>query len=219
MGEIKITRGKITIRDRKTGNIVNEIEIPAGQIIKYWPEKEPDNSHRERLNREKDGLLHPQIAQDIIRIRDSVSYIGKEGNLLGKYNMFMFTLSPKPKTLQRKGGNEQSKQRNIYKDYITEEFKKNRDALEKFKGLKIFVYLCFYLRKKKFEGTDLDNYPKLILDCLKPFSGDDSQIITLLLEKKQLYVDYHKADLDFIENTLIIVAEENARKDIFKVIY
>lgn len=218
MGEIKIKSGKLTIRDRKTGEIVEEINIPEGEVIKFWKEEETDNWHRERFDRSKDGLVHSQIAQDIDKITKNVSYEDKNGSLKSKYNLWLSTLSPKPKTLQRKGDKRQTQQRNIYKNLFQEEFEKNKQDLEKFKRKGLFVYLCFYLRDRKYKTTDLDNYPKLILDALKPYIGDDSQITTLLLEKKQLYKDYNNSDLDFVENSLIIVAEENAKQDIIEAI-
>ena len=80
----------------------------------------------------------------------------------------------------------------------------------------MYFLLCFYLRKKNYESSDLDNYAELILDVLKLYSGDDSQITTLLLDKKMLYNNYDKSDLDFLENTLMVVTEEKAKQDFLK---
>ena len=93
MSKVKVAKGKITFRDPKTGES-KEINIPKGQVIQFWKEEKPDTSHRGRLNRDKDGLVHPQIAKDLVRIRDGVSYTNEEGYLIGKYEMFMLTLSP-----------------------------------------------------------------------------------------------------------------------------
>jgi len=45
------------------------------------------------------------------------------------------------------------------------------------------------------------------LDALQPYVGDDRNIISVHLDKKQLYDDYPKPDIDFLENTLIVIVE------------
>ena len=204
-------KGKFSLRDAKTGEIIGEGNMNE---IFAKPEDNPDNSHRERLDRKKQGLVHKQIYDDMQKIMKQVSYIDETNFPKGKYQTWTKTIEPNPKTLQRKGG--QSNIRKKYREILEEYFKKEKDELGKFKDKKLLVYLCFYLRKDRFEKSDVDNYIKWFIDSFKEYIGDDKQIATLIAEKKQLDDNYEEADLDFLETTLVYITEHRARSDLLK---
>lgn len=94
--------------------------------------------------------------------------------------------------------------------------KKNEKNLRKFKGKNLFIYLCFYLRKVKYENSDVHNYHDLVIDAFNPYVGDDSKITSVHLEKKKLNEKYPKEDLDFLENTLVVIVEDKHKNDLLK---
>jgi len=212
MENIKIKKAKLIIH--KEDGITEEIDLPGAEIVKIEREKKSNGWYRQRLDRNKDGLLHPQIMQDLARFVKGLAQDNEDGKYIAKYDWWGYTIPVKPKTLQKRGDKRQRKRRNIYKQYLIEEIEKHKEGLEELFGKKVIIYLCFYLRRSKYEQSDLDNYAKLILDSIKSYIGDDSQITTLLMDKKLLYQHYDDADLDFLENTLIIVADEKAKKDL-----
>jgi Holliday junction resolvase RusA-like endonuclease len=133
--------------------------------------------------------------------------------ILKNLNLFS-TLQPKPRPFQKRGGKRNKNWRNKYKEYLSEDISKNEKDLKKFKNKKVLLYLCFYLRKRNFEQSDIDNYVELIMDALKCYIGDDKNVVNLIVDKKMLYEEYDPSDLDFLENTLVLVSEPLAKKDI-----
>jgi len=207
MGEVKVLKGKLTVRDRKTGNIVKEIEIPAGQVIKFWQEKEPNNWHRKEFDRNKDGLVHTQIIQDIQKIIRKISYIEGNNTLKSKCLAEITTVAPKPKT-------QQSHSISKYKQLLKDHFQKHQQSLSRFKDKKLLVYICIYLRKERYEQSDVDNFIKPIIDALKEYFGDDNKVEAIIAEKKQLFEEYHQEDLDFLESSLVAILDIKARKNL-----
>lgn len=173
-------------------------------------EKDSIPWHREKFDRKKDGLLVPEIMEDMNRISLNLCKINEKGERIGKYPAWMTNLSPNPKT--SKGAKQE------YSSYLKEGINKgNKDnELAKFIGREKLVYIIVYLRDKRYlSGNDVDNFAKLILDSLKPFIGDDDKITTLMVEKK-LLSNYPKEDLDFIEQAVVVVTVPDAKKDLFK---
>ncbi len=203
-----IKRAKLTIRDKKTGEI-KEIEIDPSKVWSKVEDK-PNNWHRKEFNRFTGNIAHPQIIQDINRIGKNIIALHPNG-----INFISFILTPRPMPLQ-KGDSKQAEYRKLYRERLDEAIKKNEKNLKKFKGKKLFIYLCFYLRKVKYENTDVHNYHDLIIDAFRPYIGDDKQIISLHLDKKQLSEKYPKEDLDFLENTLVIIVEIKHKNDLLK---
>ena len=178
--------------------------------IKIIKEEKPNTWYRERFDRDKQGIICNEIARDMQWLTKNLTTTNEEGKLVGKYNIVMFNLQNKPKTLQRRGKN-----RSEYKKILIKEMKKRENDLLKFKDTFVLVYLCFYLRKEKFMTTDLDNYSKTVIDALKEFIGDDSKIVSLILEKKELG-SYPKEDMDFVEQALLVLTDPKARTDIIR---
>jgi len=210
-----LIKGTLTIRDPNTGKIIKEIDIKPNDTLMYKREEIQDLSYRIRLDRKKSGLFHKQVHDDMMKIVEQTSINNGTKFPKGKYLTWMKSIEPNPKTLQRRGG--QSEQRKAYKETLEEYFKKSEKELEKFKDKKLLVYLCFYLRKERFETSDVDNYVKWFIDTFKEYIGDDKQVETLIAEKKQLYDDYSKEDLDFLETTIVYITEHSAIEDILTI--
>ena len=201
--EIKVKKVKLTMRNRKTGE-ETELVNAENAIIKMMREKEPDYSHRTRFDKNKDALLHPQIGQDVKKIMDKFSYTDKNGFLKGKYLIEIMSVSPKPKT-------QQSKSVSKYKKLLKEELIKRRNNLAKFKNKKLLIYICIYLRKERYEQSDVDNFIKPLIDGLKEYFGDDNKVQTVIAEKKQLDERYDEQDFDFLECSLVAITDFKAR--------
>jgi len=203
-----IKRAKLTMRDKKTGEI-KEIEIAP---TKVWSrvEDEPDNWHRKEFDRFTGNIAHPQIIRDIEKIGRKIMALQPNGI---NFNAFILTTRPMP---LQKGDSKQSKYRKLYRDRLDEAIKKNEKNLRKFKGKNLFIYLCFYLRKVKYENSDVHNYHDLVIDAFNPYIGDDSKITSVHLEKKKLNEKYPKEDLDFLENTLVVIVEDKHKNDLSK---
>ena len=151
--------------------------------IKKEKRNHEDYSYRRYLNREKDAILLPVVSRDM-GILAGNNAIEKDGKIVGKRNIYLSSIPIKPKPFGNLKG-KSSKQKEKYKNYFREHFKKKGEELEKLKKEKhLLVYLCFYLREKKFLKSDIDNYIKVIIDVLSEFIGDDSKIVSLIVEKK-----------------------------------
>ena len=193
-GEQKKLKG-ITIEIRKTS-------------VKFIPEDKTYPWWREQLDRNKEGILCPQIMQDMQRIASNLTVDNEEGQRIGKYNFFITNLSPNPKSSQ-------GRHKVAYREALVSKLQKRKDELLKFKDKKVLVYVGIYLRKKRFKTHDVDNFLKAIIDALKPFVGDDSKIVSILADKKELE-NYPTEDLDFLEQIFIVVTDPSARADILK---
>lgn len=173
-----------------------------------------DYSYRKYFNREKDAILLPIVSRDV-GILAGNNIIEKKGNLIGKRQIYVSSIPIKPKPFGNLKRNN-SKQKEKYKNYFKEHFKKKGEELEKLKKEEnLLVYLCFYLRERKFLKTDVDNYVKVIIDALSDFIGDDNKIVSLIVEKKGL-INIDPKDADFFEQTLIFVSTPDAKEDLFK---
>ena len=148
--------------------------------------------------------MHSQIGQDTKRILDKLSYPDEKGFLKAKYLIEIMSVSPKPKT-------QQSKSATKYKKLLKEEMKKREKNLAKFKDKKLLVYICIYLRKERYEQSDVDNFIKLLIDGLKEYFGDDNKVQTVIAEKKMLDEQYEDEDLDFLECSLVVITDFKAR--------
>ncbi|MDP4012022.1 MAG: RusA family crossover junction endodeoxyribonuclease [Candidatus Nanoarchaeia archaeon] len=185
------------------------IEIREGSIT-FTREDKTYAWWRERLDRDKDGILCPEIGQHMLNIAQSFTRKNDKGQIVSKYNMFMTNLSPNPRSSQ---GLKKQK----YKKYLINHLNKNKEALLKFKDKEVLVYIAVYLRPKKAETQDIDNFSKVILDALKEFIGDDSKVNTLIMKKYKLE-NYPKEDLSFLEQVVILVTDPKASSTLSEVI-
>lgn len=144
----------------------------------------------------------------MLRIAQNLTVPGADGRLIGKYNVFITNLPPNPSSSQ---GDRKAQ----YKQYLLDALDKKKTDLEKFKGKKVLVYLAVYLRRKRFETNDVDNFIKVILDALKVYIGDDKDVVSILTDKKILE-GYPAQDLDFIEQVLLVITDPAAKSDLFK---
>jgi len=188
--------------DKKTGK-TNKILVTS--------EKYSDNWHRERFDRKKDAILPPDIIADMQIIGKNLCKVNEKGQYIGKYsNLFLVNLPANPKS------SKQSKQE--YSSFVREIVKKKKwdKTIAKFYDKRVLIYICVYLRKSRCDkGNDVDNFAKTILDSIKEYLGDDSQVDTLIVEKKAL-IGYHEEDLDFLEQVIIAITDPEAKVDIFK---
>jgi len=199
--EKKIPSFDIEIREITVGGVKkNFVRIIPSKINTPW--------HRTSFDKNKDGLLIKEIADDMQRITSNLLKKNENGKLIGKYNFFIVNLTPNPKSSQ-------GKWKSAYKKFLIDKLKKSKEDLEKFKGKKVFVYVCVYLRKQKMQRNDVDNFLKAILDSLIPYIGDDVNNVSVHIDKKELE-GYSKEDLDFIEQIFIVVTDPAAKKDIFR---
>lgn len=175
--------------------------------IKFIPEDITDPWWRDHLNRSKDGILCPQILSHMHKILLNLTKVNDVGQRVGKYNIFMTNLQPNPKSSQ-------GKMKTTYKDNLIERFEKSREKLEKFRDKEVFVYIAIFLRPKRYDSHDLDNFLKAIIDSLNEFIGDDSKVVSILTDKIKL-IDYPKEDFDFLEQAFIVIGDNlEARSDI-----
>ena len=112
----------------------------------------------------------------------------------------------KPKSMQ-------GEKKKIYRKYLEDLFITKSKSLEIFKEHEIFVYICVFLSKKRY-STNVDNIAKPIIDAMKSYFEGDRKIKVLIVEKKMLDEKYPKDDLDYLQNSMIIVVDANFR-DVF----
>jgi len=198
---LTLKRGNEKILELKGDEIASFSLIPEKSVSPYW---------RKILDRNRDCLVHKQNYEDLNSFIKNIPHTYNEnGQPIAKYEAWACVVPPKPKSLQASSVSK-------YKKNLTEFFETQKDKLQKFKDLNLLIYLCVYLRKERFD-TDVDNLAKPILDSLKPYFGDDKKVHTLIVEKKQLYDNYDPTDLDFIENSLVIILDSMVRNDIVKI--
>lgn len=183
------------------------IEI-RNDIIKFIPEENTEPWWRLGLDRQEDGFLFPEIANDIERIASNLTVTGEDGLKRGKYNLFMTNLTPNPKSSQ---GNMKAK----YSAYLIKKLQSRAVDLKRFYDKKVLIYLAIYLRKERFETNDVDNFIKVTLDAIKTYTGDDRNVVSVIAEKKILE-GYPVQDLDFIEQILLVITDPEAKADIMK---
>ncbi len=181
------------------------IEIRNGSI-RFIPEDGAYPWWRKQLDRQKEGILCPQIANHMLKVASNLTKKDEQGQRVGKYDVYITNLPPNPKSSQ---GNMKTK----YKRNIISCLEKKKEGLEKFKDKEIFVYVAIYLRPERYKTHDIDNFLKAIIDSLKEYTGDDSKVVCILADKYQLE-DYPKEDLDFLEQAFIVVADPKARREI-----
>ena len=68
-----------------------------------------------------------------------------------------------------------------------------------------------YLRKERYEQSDVDNFIKPLIDGLKEYFGDDNKVQTVIAEKKMLDEKYAEEDFDFLECSLVTITDFKAR--------
>ena len=207
--EFKVKNIRLTKINRKTGEETEIINADDG-VIKMKREKECDFSYRYRFDKNRDSIMHKQIAKDAERFINKLSYTDEGGCLKAKYLVEIMLVSPKPKT-------QQSKSSPKYKKLIKEQIEKRKKNLAKFKNKKLLVYICVYLRKERYEQSDVDNFTKPIIDGMKEYFGDDNIVQTVIVEKKMLDEQYDEKDLDFLECSLVVITEYGAKSMIMNV--
>jgi Holliday junction resolvase RusA-like endonuclease len=172
------------------------IEVGNG-VAKIIPEDKTNHWYRNVLDRQKDGILCPEILQDMYQTARKLDIVDEKG--IGKCNAFMVNLSPNPKSSQGRLKTE-------YKNALIEKLEKEKSKIIEFKDKKVKLHISIYLRKERFEKQDVDNFIKVIVDSLKPFIGDDKNIISVSAEKKELE-NYTQEDMDFLEQVVITIIE------------
>lgn len=179
------------------------MNIKEKNIQHYW--------WRTILDKNKDCILHEQNAEDLNKfIKNNIPYTRNEnGQKIAKGEIYATLIPPKPKSSQTHSISK-------YKKNLNDFFKTRKNNLDRFKNLNKLIYLCFYLSEKRFKA-DVDNLAKPVLDALKPYFGDDSKIHTLIVEKKQLKEGYEPEDLDYYENSVIIILDVMTRDNIIKI--
>ncbi len=182
-----------------------------GGTITLIPEHTTTPTWR-NLDRKKEGIVPDELLKDYFKIAMNLTKPYDDGKRIGKYHIFMTTISPNPKSSQ-------GALKSFYKEAIIENLKKKEEFFmqfnKQFNKKEILLYVAVYLRKDRYEKNDVDNFIKVIVDSLKPFIGDDSRIVSILAEKK-LLGNYPKEDYDFLEQVFILIADPDAKKDIFK---
>jgi Holliday junction resolvase RusA-like endonuclease len=185
------------------------IEI-RNDTIKFTPDNiGVDLNFAKHLDRVKDGILPPEIAEDMYKISLNLTREGSNGKRIGNYRLVVINLPANPKSSQK------PKMRARYKKILIEQMLCHKNELVKFKGLKILVYIAIYLRIEKFESYDVDNFLKAIIDALKEYTGDDRDVVSVLAVKKNLE-GYPENLYDFIEQTVVAVTTPDALSDISK---
>ena len=116
----RVEKARLTVKD-ENGNVIEVKDFPKGGTLRVMKEDKPDNWHRERFDRFKDGIAHSQIIQDSQNIAIKLMELQPRG-----INFFSYTLQPKPMPLQ-KGDSDTSRYRRLYKQRLGEEFKGNKE--------------------------------------------------------------------------------------------
>ncbi|MCK5038326.1 MAG: hypothetical protein KAS16_04450 [Thermoplasmata archaeon] len=185
------------------------IEIINSEI-RYTPDNVGINKEFTKLlDRKKDGILPPEIVNDMWKIANNLTYEDSNGRRIGKYLLCVINLPANPKSSQKR------KMKKQYQEILIDQMKIHEDQLIKFQGKKMLIYMRIYLRESKFDNYDIDNFQKAIFDALKVYVGDDSNIESFIAEKVKL-TGYSESDLDFIEQSIIAVTTPDAKTDILK---
>lgn len=190
--------------EKRINTFTIEIENSS---IRITPESETIPWWRQAFDKQTQGILCPEIVADMERIAKNLSEVREDGVMIGKYGAFMTSLPPKPRSSQ-------GKRRKDFRRYLIDSLKEHEQNLQKFKDKKVLIYIAVYLRKERFETNDTDNFIKAIIDAVKVYIGDDKNVLSILTEKRCLD-GYPVLDLDFLEQTLLVIVEPEARKDIF----
>jgi len=175
------------------------------------PEQKGTTWYRMQMDRKKDGLLTPEMIADIQKIGINLSKINEKRQYIGKYpNLFVANFPANPKSSK--------KSKKEYSSHLKEHIVKKGWGKEfaKFHNKRVLIYIIIYLRESRYKnGNDVDNFAKSILDSLKEYIGDDSQVDILIIEKK-LLSGYDEKDLDFLEQAIVAVTNPEAKADILK---
>lgn len=206
----------MTEKERELKGIGIEVHTSekTGKITKmvFTPEGKANPWYRKSLDRNRDGVLCIEIRKDMSQLVHNLSKLNDKGQRVGKYKeASVINFPANPKSGQGSGGTE-------YKERLIAHIKseKYEKQLAVFKNEEKLVYVCVYLREKRFQqGNDVDNFLKPVLDALKVFIGDDTKNVLVIAEKKRL-PNYPEADMDFLEQIVIVVTEPAARADILK---
>lgn len=195
-------------------NLFEIDNVPVYPDIPLTPEVKP------LLKKNKKSVMHRQMKEDLIRFRDNIpSYKDEEGIKRSKCEISSFSIPIKPKSFY-------SPSKKKYEEYIHAYLKPKAQQLAKFKDLEILVYICVYLSKRKdrYPVIDVDNIAKPILDAMKPYFGDDKEtsngdrkVKVLIVEKKMLDATYPEDDLDYLENSVVVITDAMVRNDIVKI--
>ena len=178
--------------------------------IKFVPDSYGINSDFiKSLDRKKDGILPPEIVDDMVKISFNLTREGPNGRRIGNYLLEIINLPANPKSSQN------PKMRSQYKKVLIEQMERHRNGLIKFKDKKVLVYVAIYLRKEKFQKYDVDNFLKAIIDALQEYIGNDRDVELIIAEKKSLE-GYPVEAYDFLEQIVVAVTTPNARSDILK---
>jgi hypothetical protein len=177
---------------------------------KVYPEIPLTPKIKDQLEKNKDSVMHQEMKNDLLRfIYFLPTYIDKEGIERIKCEISCFMIPVKPKSTG--GGKKQ-----IYREYLKDYFKSKSKLLEKFKEFEIIVYIFAYFSKDRYQ-TNVDNIPQPIINAMKPYFQGDRKVKVLIVEKKMLDENYPKDDLNYLENSMVIVVDAMIRDDILKI--
>ena len=176
-------------------------------IKNVYPDIPLTPEFKKQLKKNKDSVMHKEMKANLVSFINRLpSNFDKDGKEIIKCKISSFMIPVKPKSMQ-------GEKKKIYRKYLEDFFKTKSKSLERFKELGIFVYICVFLSKKRY-STNVDNIAKPIIDAMKPYFEGDRKITVLIVEKKMLDEKYPEDDLDYLQNSMIIVVDANYR-DVF----
>lgn len=177
---------------------------------KVYPEIPLTPALKNQLKKNKDSVMHQEMKNDLIRFIYFIpTYIDKKGIERIKCEISCFMIPVKPKSVG--GGKKQ-----IYRKYLEDYLKSKSKSLEKFKDFEIIVYIFAYFGKDRY-NTNVDNLPQPIINAMKPYFQGDRKVKVLIVEKKKLNENYPEDDLDYLENSMVIIADAMVRNNILKI--
>lgn len=177
---------------------------------KVYPDIPLTPELKSQLKKNKNSVMHKEMKRDIKNfIYRLPTYIGKGGKERIKCKITCSMIPAKPKSFQ-------SDSVKKYKEYLKEYFKPRAKLFEQFKESEIFVYICVYLSEKRYP-TNVDNIAKPIVDEIKPYFNGDRKVKVLIVEKKMLDTKYPLDDLDYLQNSMIIVVDAKFRDEFLKI--
>ena len=179
---------------------------------KVYPDIPLTSEIKNKWNKYKDSVMHKEMKEDLKRfLKNLPKYTDKQGIERIKCEICSFMIPVTPKSYAKS-----KRKKKLYRRYLKECIKPKSKLLEKFKEFEIIVYIYVYFSKRRY-STNVDNIAKPIIDAMKPYFQGDSKVKVLIVEKKMLDESYPKDDLNYLQNSMIIIVDSIARNDIFKI--
>jgi len=165
---------------------------------------------KEGMRRHVDSVMHQEMKDVLVRFLHHIpSYKDEKGDTRSKCEITSFSVNMMPKSHNSMNAKDRQNLDNCIRP--------RAERLAVFKNLDKLVFICFFLSKKRFSDADVDNLAKPIMDGLKHYFGDDNRVTVLITEKRMLSEQYPKDDLDFLENSLVVITDAMVRDDIIRI--